>query len=81
MIKRLVEVHRLAVPTAPKTAPIIVILISASGVTIMALFPLVQVMISRRSPTVLATILPIRVDPVAETNGILVSFVISSPIL
>ena len=71
-----------AVPTAPNTAPITVILISASGVTIMALFPPSSSNdFPRRSPTVLATILPIRVDPVAEINGILVSFVISSPIL
>ena len=40
MINRRVEVHLCpAVPTAPKTAPITVILISASGVTIIALFP------------------------------------------
>ena len=40
MINLRVEVQRCpAVPTAPNTAPITVILISASGVTIIALFP------------------------------------------
>ena len=40
MMSLLVEVQRCpAVPTAPKTAPITVILMSASGVTIIALLP------------------------------------------
>ena len=83
MINRLVEVHLCpAVPTAPNTAPITVILIFASGVTIIALFPPNSSNdLPRRSPTVFATILPILVEPVAETRGIRVFFVISSPIL
>src|SRR5690606_24518406 len=76
-----VEVQRWpAVPTAPNTAPITVILTSAFGDTIMALFPpSSRSDFPRRSATVFATILPMRVDPVAETSGILLSVEMSSP--
>ena len=83
MIKRRVEVHRCpAVPTAPNTAPITVILMSASGVTIMALFPPNSNNdFPNRPATVCATIFPMRVEPVAEINGTLLSAVSNSPIL
>ncbi|MNE61174.1 hypothetical protein D3C80_1563670 [compost metagenome] len=83
MINLRVEVQRCpAVPTAPKTAPITVILISASGVTIIALFPPNSNNDFPSLPaTVCATIFPIRVEPVAEISGIRVSAVNNSPIL
>ena len=83
MINRRVEVQRCpAVPTAPKTAPITVILMSASGVTMMALFPPNSNNDLPNLPaTDCATNLPIRVDHVAETKGTRVSAVINSPIL
>ena len=70
------------VPTAPKTAPGTTTFKSAVGVIIMALFPPNSNKdFPKRWATVAPTILPILVDPVAETNGILVSVVIISPTL
>ncbi len=58
-----------------------VIFISASGVTIIALFPPnSNKVFPKRAATVCATIFPIRVEPVAEINGIRESVVNSSPI-
>ena len=81
--ERRVDVQRCpAVPTAPKTAPITVIFISASGVTIIALLPPSSNSdLPKRSPTVLPTIFPILILPVAEINGIRLSIVIISPTL
>ena len=71
-----------AVPTAPKTEPITVILISESGDTIIALFPPSSKRDFPNLPaTSLATIFPILVDPVAEIKGTLVSLLINSPTL
>src|SRR5690606_30005836 len=72
MINRRVLVQRCpAVPTAPNTAPIMVIFRSALGLTIMALLPPNSNKdLPRRFATTAATSLPMRVDPVAETNGI-----------
>ena len=81
MISLRVEVQRWpAVPTAPNTAPITVILRSESGVTIIALFPPSSKRdFPNRAPTVCATCFPIRVEPVAETSGTRSSLVINSP--
>ena len=55
---------------------------SASGVTIIALFPPSSSNdFPNLFPTSAATIFPILVDPVAEINGTLVSLVINSPTL
>ena len=83
MINLRVEVQRWpAVPTAPKTAPITVIFMSASGVTIMALFPpSSRSDFPNRAATAWATIFPMRIDPVAEIRGTLLSWVINSPTL
>ena len=77
------EVQRCpAVPTAPNTAPGTTTFKSAVGVMIIALFPPNSNNdFPKRSATVAPTILPILVEPVAETNGILVSVVIISPTL
>src|SRR5580704_1841373 len=69
-----------AVPTAPKTDPRMAISISASPEMMIALLP----PNSRRdlpnlAATVTATAFPIRVEPVAETRGNLVSAAIHSP--
>ena len=79
----LVEVQRCpAVPTAPKTAPITVIFISACGLTMIALFPPSSKSdLPNLLATVSATILPIRVEPVAEIRGIFLFFVKDSPTL
>ena len=70
------------VPTAPKTAPGTTTFKSAVGVIMMALFPPNSNKdFPKRSATFAPTILPILVEPVAETKGTLVSFVIISPTL
>src|SRR5450631_449861 len=81
MISRRVLVHRCpAVPTAPNNAPKTAISRSACSLIIMALFPPSS---NRDRPnreaTTEARVLPIRVDPVAETNGIRMSLLIHSP--
>ena len=83
MINLRVEVQRCpAVPTAPNTAPMIVISISASGVTMIELLPPnSKIDLPKRCATAEPTILPIRVEPVAEINGTRLSFVIHSPTL
>ena len=77
------EVQRCpAVPTAPNTAPGTTTFKSAVGVIIIALFPPnSNNYFPKRLATVAPTILPILEEPVAETNGILVSVVIISPTL
>ena len=76
-----VEVQRCPqVPTAPNTAPGTTTFKSAVGVIIMALLPPNSNKdFPKRWATVAPTILHIRVDPVADTKGILVSVVIISP--
>ena len=70
-----------AVPTAPNTAPGTTILRSADGVMIIALFPPSSKRdVPNLAPTAALTDLPIRVEPVAETKGTLVSFDINFPI-
>src|SRR3569833_1968864 len=70
-----------AVPTAPKTAPINTVSRSAYWLTIMALFPpSSNKLLPNRAPTAAPTALPIRVEPVADTNGTRLSFDINSPI-
>src|SRR6476660_5366541 len=81
MISRLVDVQRWpAVPTAPNTQPTSDMSRSASLEIMIALFPPSS---SRErpslAPTAAPTALPMRVEPVAETNGILVSAAIFSP--
>ena len=82
IINLLVEVHRCpAVPTAPNTAPGTTILRSALGVMIMALFPPSSNKdLPNLAPTASPTDLPILVEPVADTNGTLLSFDMSFPI-
>ena len=59
-----------AVPTAPKTVPIMVVFIFADGVTMMALFPPNSSSdFPKRAATVCATLRPMRVEPVAESKG------------
>src|SRR5687767_425034 len=82
MMSRRVVVQRWpAVPTAPKTAPRIAILRSASLEMMIALFPPSS---SKARPSLAPraapTALPMRVDPVAETSGILVSAAIHPPV-
>ena len=63
-----------AVPTAPNTAPIKDISKSACSVMMMALLPPnSKIVLPKRLATSLFNSLPMRVEPVAETNGILVS--------
>ena len=83
MINLLVEVQRCpAVPTAPNTAPGTTTFKSAVGVIIIALFPPNSNKdFPKRSATLAPTILPMRVDPVADTRGTLMSVVIISPTL
>ena len=83
MINLRVEVHLCpAVPTAPNTAPGTTTFKSAVGVIMMALFPPNSNKdFPKRCATVVPTILPILVEPVAEINGILTSVVIISPTL
>ena len=79
----LVDVHRCPqVPTAPKTAPGTTTFKSAVGVIIIALLPPNSNKdFPKRSATIAPTILPILLEPVAETNGTLRSVVIISPTL
>ena len=67
------EVHLCpAVPTAPKTAPMIDILRSAFSVMMMALFPPnSRIDFPKRSATFFPTILPTLVEPVKETKAAL----------
>ena len=83
MINLRVEVHLCpAVPTAPNTAPGTTTFKSAEGVMMIALFPPNSSKdFPKRSATLAPTILPILVEPVADTSGILVSVVIISPTL
>ena len=68
------------VPTAPKTVARIAISRSASLLIMIALFPPnSRILLPNRPPTTLATSLPIRMEPVADINGILESVVIHSP--
>ena len=82
MINLLVEVHLCpAVPTAPKTAPMILILMSAFSVMMMALFPPnSRIDFPKRLATFCPTILPTLVEPVKETKEILLSLTNASPI-
>src|SRR5690348_6879667 len=69
-----------AVPTAPNTAPRMAMVRSASSEMIIALLP--PSSNNERpslAPTAAPTALPIRVEPVADTNGTLVSLAIHSP--
>ena len=69
-----------AVPTAPKTTAGITTSKSAFCVTIMALFPPnSNKLLPNRAATACPTDLPIRVEPVAETNATFVSFESHSP--
>src|SRR5678816_3552620 len=72
MITRLVEVQRCpAVPTAPKKIDCTAISRSALGVTISALLPPSSRIVRPSRPlTALATLNPMLVEPVADTNGI-----------
>ena len=81
MINLLVLVHRCpAVPTAPNTDPRIAISRSASFEMIIALFPPnSSKALPNLAPTVAPTAFPILVEPVADTNEILVSAAIHSP--
>jgi hypothetical protein len=63
-----------------KTGAPICHFISASGVTIMALFPLTNNDFPRRQPTACYEF-TIQVEPVAEINGTRLSLVIISPTL
>ena len=81
MINLLVDVHLCpVVPTAPNTNAGITILRSASGVRITALLPPNSSNdFPNLSPTTCPTDFPILVEPVAETNGILLSEAINLP--
>ncbi|MNT37999.1 hypothetical protein D3C72_1741690 [compost metagenome] len=81
IISLLVLVQRCpAVPTAPNTAPMMVIFKSASGVTMIALFPpSSKSVLPRRCATVTATSFPMRVDPVAEIKAMRLSAESHSP--
>src|SRR3989344_697204 len=82
MIKRRVVVQRCpAVPTAPKTIAGIALVISASGVTMIALFPPnSNKPRPKRSANLIPTSFPIRVEPVADTRGMRLSVEMYSPI-
>ncbi len=69
-----------AVPTAPNTIAGSNLARSVDGVIIMALFPPnSRMLLPNLSATVVPTIFPILVEPVAEINGTLVSFVSREP--
>ena len=71
-----------AVPTAPNTAPVSTIFISAEGVMMMALLPPSSRMLRPKRPaTDWPTIRPMRVLPVALKSGTRASFVMYSPTL
>ena len=82
MINLRVVVQRCpAVPTAPNNAPMIDMSRLAFSVMIIALLPPnSSKALPNRSLTVFATALPIRVEPVADTNGISSFFDMSWPI-
>ena len=69
---RRVEVQRCpAVPTAPKKIDCVAMLMSALGATINALLPPSSRIVRPSRPlTALATLNPMLVEPVADTNGI-----------
>ena len=77
----LVEVQRCpAVPTAPKTTATMAMFKSAFSVMMMALFPPnSKRLLPMREATEAPTIFPIRVEPVAEIRGTLLSVVSHSP--
>src|SRR5258705_7911832 len=81
MINLLVLVHLCpAVPTAPNNEPSIAISGSASFEMIMALLPPnSNIDLPNLAATAAPTALPILVEPVADTNGIVVSAAIHSP--
>ena len=82
MINLLVEVHLCpVVPTAPNTNAGSTIFKSALGAKITALFPPNSNKdVPNLAPTTSPTDFPIRVDPVAETKGTLLSAAIALPI-
>src|SRR5579871_319220 len=81
MINLRVVVQRCpAVPTAPNIEPRTAMSRSACSEIIIALLPPSSNKdLPKRAPTAVPTALPIRVDPVAETNGIRTSLAIHSP--
>src|SRR5687767_8241352 len=81
MISRLVDVQRWpAVPTAPNTQPTNDMSRSASCDMMMALFqPNSSRDLPSLAPTAAPTALPIMVEPVDDTSGILLSAAIHSP--
>src|SRR5579875_1009239 len=81
MINLLVVVHRCpAVPTAPNKHPINAISKSASlDIMIALLPPNSNNDLPNLAPTAAPTALPMRVEPVAETSGILLSLAMRSP--
>ena len=80
MSRRVVVQRCPAVPTAPKTAPTVTNFRSASDETMMALFPPNSNKERPSRPaTAVATALPIRVEPVADTKGTRGSWLSHSP--
>ena len=81
MMSLRVDVHLCpAVPTAPNTAPVRMMLRSALGVTMIALFPPNSSNDLPNLPaTAVPTIFPIRVLPVADISGMRWSCVMNSP--